>query len=540
MVRERDVSYRHVAQLVLSLTLVACGGRAMHPLPRTGGGGAPGSGGSGGSNDLGGASGSPDQAGTTGSSDGGTLSAPPACPATTPGRVTSSRTFVVDQFGPSPIVSPLSAEPAGLVRCGDGWCLAGELDSRVAFDRDLVAEGHDDAYLVKLAEDGTPVWSRRLGGTTTTDRLIASSIGADREGKLAVGVVCQGELVLADADDRDVLLHCPSDERALLLLRFDENGAFLWSAELGTSWVIPAQFRVAVDADGRTVVAAHVGGPIGKADAPRERALVVAFDPQGNELFRRSFEGGVTYPTGLALDGAGNSVLTGFFASGVKTFEGDTAGDAVTELDTAGSAICALKLDSAGELVWSRCFGGKSQQALGPHLALGPDASVVLAGEFVDELDFGAIGQDAAPSPSRLASNGSTDMYLAKLDASGRFLWQEGFGNEDDQDFPLGMAVSEEGVIVALGTTRGPLVLAGTTLEAGTSPSPFIATFGPDGEPMLAASLGQHAYIEGSSGIALGDCRSFYFAADYRGDLLSPNVPSMTAADGIVFATGRY
>jgi hypothetical protein len=164
----------------------------------------------------------------------------------------------------------------------------------------------------------------------------------------------------------------------------------------------------------------------------------------------------------------------------------------------------------------------------------------VLAGEFVDELDFGAIGRDGSPSTSRLESHGSTDVYLAKLDADGGLLWQESFGNEDYQEIPIGVAVSEEGVIVLLGTTRGPLELAGTTLEAGTSPSPFMAAFAPDGEPMFATSLGEHAYIEGSSGIVTGDCRTYHFAADYEGDLLSPSVPPMTSPDGLVFVTGRY
>jgi hypothetical protein len=463
---------------------------------------------------------------------------PPSCGLGSAGSLIWSTKFTRDRVDGSPASGVLDAAPVGLVVCGDGLCLLGKLDSRVRFDRELVAQGDEDAYLVKLTTQGVPVWSARLGGQSLTDRFVAASLAADDPGNLVVAGSCRGQLILPTGGGGQRVVDCSGDLAHLLVARFDPSGASVWSADLGTSYIIPASIQVAVDHGGRTVVAAHVGGPIAGPTAAPERAVVIAWDADGTERFRHSFNGGITYPTGLAVDAQGNIVLVGFF-HGVTSSDGDGT-DGGVPLDTAGSAVCALKLNASGGLVWSRCFAGMSQQALAPQLALGPDGSVVLAGTFVGELDFAAIGRDAGPSPSRLSSRGQTDIYLAKLDPDGEFVWQRQLGNADYQEAFLGIATTPEGAILLPAITRGPLELDDLRIEAGSSSSPFIAEFSADGRASFATQLGQSAYVSGSSGVTVGGCRDFYLAADYSGDLLAPGAPTDNPTIGLAVIAGRY
>jgi hypothetical protein len=451
-----------------------------------------------------------------------------------------SRRFERDRFGPSPVYGVLDAAPKGLAVCGDGLCLLGKLDSRVRFDQDLVAQGQDEAYLVKLSTEGVPIWSRRLGGQSLTDHFVAGSLAADESGNLVVAGTCVGQLVLPTQDGGERLLDCSGDQPKVLVIRFDASGRSVWSREPGTSAVIPAGIRVAVDGSGRTVVAAHVGGPLGNPTAAPEQAVVIAWDADGSELFRHSFEGGVTYPTDLALDADGSIVLVGFFAGPVRSTGRDRTDGGGVALDTAGSSTCAMKLNASGDLAWSRCFGGTSLQALDPQLALGADRSVVLAGTFMNQVDFAAVGHDAGASPSRLSSMGESDIYLAKLGPQGDFVWQRQFGNADSQTASLGLATTPEGGILFAATTRGPIALGGLQVDAGASDSPFVAQLDAEGRPSFVTQLGKSVSTSGSDGLVTGVCRSFFLVADYSGDLVAPNAPRAGATIGLVMIAGRY
>jgi len=524
----------------LLLVVAACGGQSTREVARGGGSGGGGGTGSGVPAEIGGTGGD-GQVGNVGAagsggdavSDGGA-----ACDEQAPGTLTGSHTFAVDEEGLAHADYVLSAAPVGLAPCGDGFCLAGELERRVRFDPDLVAQGDRDVYVAKLRADGSRVFSRRLGGTTTADDVFAASFAANEQGDLALGVGCSGELVAETANGAATAINCAGDHERLLLLRLDAAGALLWAADLGTSTVVPPRLALAIDANGRTVVAAHVGGPITTPGALPEQVLVAAFARDGSELFRHYFVGVETYATDLAIDSQGNTVLTGFFAGTVTTTDGDATSSVSEPLDTAGSEICLLKLDSSGSLSFTSCFGGQGQANLEPKLALGPDDSIVLAGSFVGNLDLAAVGGNAAPSDSPFSTKGKTDIYLAKFDAGGSLVWQRQFGNEEDQEVSLGVAVTPEGNVLLPGVTWSALAIDGFETAQGTS-SPFLAGFDAGGEAYFLGVLGKAAYVDGRDSITLGSCRSFYLAADYHGNLLAPGADQQQA-DGLAFVSGRY
>ena len=509
------------------LACAACGGRSDDDRAATGG--ASGAGGA-----RQGQAGSEVQAGSrteAGGPDGGAAT----CDGRNAAALTGARTFDLDKV--EDIVSrPLSAAPAGLVRCGGELCLAGELVGRLSLDQDLVAQGAEDAYLAKLTLDGTPVWSRRIGGTTSTDRAVVTSIGAGPEGDLALSVACAGQIALAAADGSEASLDCAGSASRIYLLKLDALGRLLWSIDLGASSTVPVAASVAIDARNRTVVATHVGDTIRSKGKDPDRALVAAFAPDGTALYRHSFQGSISYPSVLAIDTTGSAVLTGFFA-GVSSFDGDVAPATPTLLDAAGSSICVLKLDVMGKLTWSRCFAGSNQQSLEPNLALGSDDSIVLAGAFIEDLDFSAVGAGATPSDHRLSSLDATDAYVATFDAAGTLVWQRQLGGKDHQGINH-VTVTQEGYVLTSGVTWGALSVDGIQITSDGS-SPFVAGFDSDGRAYFMTQLGPSAYFWGQRSITSGECRNFYLAADYRGDLSAPGSESNPDL-GLTLVVGRY
>jgi hypothetical protein len=449
-----------------------------------------------------------------------------------PGSLLWSRMFERDHFGPSPLDGVLRAPPAGLAACGAGLCLLGELDSRIRFDRDLVAQGRDDAYLAKLNTEGVPLWSKRLGGPSLTDRFTASSLAADARGNLVVAGSCQGQLVVPNGDGTERALDCSSGDWHSIAIRFDASGRSVWLREFDTSGVSPT---IAVGGSGRTVVAANLGGA---ASNYEDRVAVIAWGEDGTELFRHWFQGDSVRLTRLALDAQASIVLVGQFRGQVRSLGRTAADGGGVLLDTASSSLCAVKLNASGDLVWSRCFDGNYVHA--PQLALGSDGSVVLAGVFSDQADFAAFGQDAGPSRSRLFSLGGRDIYLAKLDRDGDFAWQQQLGNADAQSAPLGLATTPEGDILLAAATQGPIALGHLKMDADSVDSPFVAGFDADGRPSFVTRLGKFSNALGGHSLVAGTCRSFFLAADYSGDLETPDALRMGDIEGLVVIGGRY
>lgn len=519
---------RHRFAPLVALTVlacVACGGRSSRDRAAGGGSGAAGNRQEQGGNES-----------QAGSGAGGQNGDRP-CDGRSAGKLTSARTFVLDTIGSAPTPRSRSAAPVGLVRCGTELCLAGELTGRLRLDQDLVSQGEQDAYLAKLTRDGTPVWSRRLGGTTSTDQVVVTSIAAGPDGGLALSVACTGQFAIAAADGGEASLDCDGSGSRVYLLRLDALGRLLWSVELGSSWVVPPLASVAIDASDRTVVAAYLGDTIRTAGKDPERALVAAFSRDGTWLFRHTFGGVTSQPSALAIDSAGNAVLTGFFQH-VTSFDGDVPPASPTRLDGSSSSICVLKLDVTGALTWNRCFAGMNQRALGPELALGPDDSIALAGTFVGDLDFSVVEEGGTPSERRLSSvDGSSDAYVAKFDATGALLWQRQLGAADAQQI-YHVTVTQEGYVLTAGVTWSSFSIDGFQLTSAGS-SPFIAGFGSDGDAYFLTQLGPSAYLWGSRSIASGDCRTLYLAADYRGDLLAPGRPQNPAL-GLTLVVGQY
>lgn len=129
---------------------------------------------------------------------------------------------------------------------------------------------------------------------------------------------------------------------------------------------------------------------------------------------------------------------------------------------------------------WSTTLGGTSAQ-LGKVLHLDPDANVVVAGTFQDEVVF--------PSPSGPDSlHGHPfriDLYLAKFDPYGHPLWRHTFRCTTQEDLEVTRVLTDsEGNILLSGHGRGNVDLdpgPDTVLMQAVNQRSFVVKYDPDG-----------------------------------------------------------
>lgn len=127
----------------------------------------------------------------------------------------------------------------------------------------------------------------------------------------------------------------------------------------------------------------------------------------------------VEFSGDIAVDSLGNVVFTGLF-SGTVDFD---PGPGEQYLSSAGEAdIFVQKLDASGNLVWAQTMGG-AESEFGSDIAVDGAGNVYTTGYFEDTVDF-----DPGPGTLNLTSAGSDDIFVQKLDSSGKLLWARSMG----------------------------------------------------------------------------------------------------------------
>ena len=140
---------------------------------------------------------------------------------------------------------------------------------------------------------------------------------------------------------------------------------------------------------------------------------------------------------GIAVDGSGNVYVIGHF-------RGDTAIFGSTTLTNAGSYdIFIAKLNVSGDFLWAKQAGGSSYD-YGYGIAVDSSGNVYVTGDFSDTATFGS---------ATLTSLGWGDIFIAKLNDSGDFLWAKQAGGYCGV-MGLGIAVDGSGNVYVTGWFR--------------------------------------------------------------------------------------
>jgi hypothetical protein len=178
--------------------------------------------------------------------------------------------------------------------------------------------------------------------------------------------------------------------------------------------------------------------------------LVMVLSSQGQTLSMAKQLGGPLDDVGysIALDAAGNIYTTGFF-KGTADFD---PGPGTFNLTAAGlQDIFITKMDAAGNLVWAKQLGGAADD-YGRSIAVDAAGYVYITGSFMGTADF-----DPGPGIVTLASVGSWDAFVGKLDASGNFVWAKSLGGSSEHDKGNSIAVDASGNVLVTGGFHGTI-----------------------------------------------------------------------------------
>lgn len=219
---------------------------------------------------------------------------------------------------------------------------------------------------------------------------------------------------------------------------------------------------------------------------------------------------GSNYGTSVTTDAFGNVYTTGYF-QGTTDFD---PGAGTYTITSGGSLdIFISKLDAAGNFVWAKSMGGTNGD-YGTSIATDASGNVYTTGYFQ-----GAIDLDPGAGTYTLASAGSDDIFVSKLDAAGNFVWAKNIGGVNG-DNGNSIAVDASGNVYTTGAFRSTVDFdpgAGTyTLLAAGSVDIFVSKLDAAGNFVWAKNMGGAVGDYGNS-ITIDASGNVYTTGNFMG-----------------------
>lgn len=261
-------------------------------------------------------------------------------------------------------------------------------------------------------------------------------------------------------------------------------------------------YSTATDAFGNIFVTGTFSGPVdfgqgmvtcgGDADV-----FLVKYDPNGELLWARCFgDAKFGYRTSIATDAFGNVIFTGGFAS-----TANFGGGGLTSYGLIDGFL--VKYDTNGNHKWSKHFGGREDD-IGRSLATDASGNIFLTGYFENTASFGSRSW---------TSWGFEDIFLAKYDANGNYLWSKRFGGTNP-DIGLSVATDASGDVLLIGNFTGIVDFGGGALENAGAFDIFLAKYGPDGRHIWSKSFGGEQTDNGY-GVATDSSGNVYITGNF-------------------------
>ena len=242
--------------------------------------------------------------------------------------------------------------------------------------------------------------------------------------------------------------------------------------------------------------------------------FVAKLSASGNALWSKKFEGYYQFSTGIAVDSAGNVLVTGSFSDTANFGDGPLVSKGVFEDGF------IVKLDASGKTLWSKRFGDEEAQA-GQHVAVDSAGNVIVTGIFVGSADFG---------DGLVLSKGSQSGFVVKLDSNGKILWGKAFGS---YLYEATVAVDSAGNVLLVGAFDDSIDFGNGSLVSEGAKDVFVAKLDPSGNPLWSKRFGDGADYQYGAGVAVDGAGNVLVLGVFAGSIDFGSGPPLTSLSGL-------
>ncbi len=414
-----------------------------------------------------------------------------------------------------------------------------------------------DMYIAKYTAGGKLLFANAIGNTDESENIYSyvSRLIVNKNGTISTSGYYTGTL---DVDPGGDTVNISAPSATLFIVNYTNNGDYVSavSADNYTNYYNAETVIAAstVDSAGNAYIAGYFNGRydfdpgpgvylLESLDDYRFSSYFAKYDKSGRLLFAKALIGGESLIYAMAVDGDENIYLTGQ-GGGLTDFDPSAAIKYLNNSDTALrlSGYFFAKYSKDGALIFANGEGTSFEQDA-RSIAIDEDKNIYIAGGFYDSLDF-----DPGPGVHKIKTLGDEDIFFAKYDASGNFVFAYNIGLNGYYNSASHIALNSKGDIIITGSLHGSLV------DFDPGPRKFLLSAGPSGgAAFITAYHNSGAFInafsiKGTKGYYNADITSafldaennIYAAGSYNGDIdFNPGdkVDTLIPASGLFFVS---
>lgn len=374
--------------------------------------------------------------------------------------------------------------------------------------------GNSDAFFAKYDVNGNFIYAKNISGSKDE---VPYTITLDANLNAHVSGFILGKNIDFDASASNALLDGIGNSG--FFAKYDLNGNYVkannFSCIDGSSHSITKDLQV--DTSGAVIAIATFSGSINTTTVLNSNGandiLFSKYSPSGNFIFSGSIGGtGNDQGNAITSDNSDNIYITGGFQGSNIDFDIKLG---ISNMSSSGlSDIFFAKYDATGNFIFSKKIGGTLDD-IGREIHVDSLGNIYIIGYFQGtNVDF-----DPGPGSALLSSTGNYDIFFAKYDNSGNYLFAKSFGSTVN-DQPTSFAVDKQGNIYLTGFFQGTSDfdpgIGTANLSSGGSSDIFFAKYDFNGNYVFAKKIGATQNDQGNA-LVIDTKKNIYLAGTFNG-----------------------
>src|SRR5947207_15093577 len=321
---------------------------------------------------------------------------------------------------------------------------------------------------------GQFIWNRQFGGVGVFDAAHAMAVATDPSGNVVVAGSFEGTVNFGTGPMTS------SGFKDVFVAKYSAAGVPLWAKAYGDPNDDEEALGVAMDGSGSVVVTGYFKqtvnfgtGPLTAAGTYLGDVFVAKYSASGAPLWVKQVgSSGFDKGTAIAVDGASTVLVTGYLNGTVNFGLG-------TITSAGGPDVFLVKYTPEGAPLWAKRFGGSGFD-VAHGIAVDGGGNVAVTGDFQNTADFGT---------GLLQTAGGRDIFLAEYSPDGAPLWSRSFGGTSE-DGATSVALDGSGNVIVTGSFTGAVDFGGGLLPDLGGGDIFLAKYSPSGAHLWSKRFG--------------------------------------------------
>ncbi len=345
-------------------------------------------------------------------------------------------------------------------------------------------------FIFKCAADRKPIWVKEFKGNSNANIFYQKGASMANDGM--ANLYLTGNFTgTIDFDPSGGTANLTAGANgSFFIVKLDSAGNFRWAKQIDPGNGSVYSFAVSSDIVGNIAVTGIGFGSandsidfdpaagVAKLSMPSYDMFVLRLDSAGNYLWAKTFgtDTDMDYRecsgNAITIDDDNNTLVTGIF-TGTVDFDPGPGSSRMTALNS-NYDIFVLKLDGAGNYVWAGSMGSPNAGDYGWAIATDAQRNVYTTGLFghTGGIDPDTSDFDPGPEVYPFVTNGSSDIFISKLNAAGHFVWAKKLGGIS-YDQGNSIYASADGYIYTGGTVVASDSAGAATIDFDPGPGNY-------------------------------------------------------------------